>query len=235
MGDRSAIAGVVAKNYGMITVFWMVPMIAFIDVLYVLMIPESLTAAKRAANKPMVTDSQATLIDVNNGSNVEGSNTMASNITKRTNSARPQQYQSWFDRNVRSFVPEQLPHRLGGKYSVVVLMITCFLALMSVLGAMFQSSTYLLYRFKWTGIELSYMGAIQGLSRLLSLTVLLPIIKKLAPAGTKANPALGISFDLKVMIMGLWIEALTFLIYAMTPIGEGFYIGMYSNTMLTIS
>lgn len=229
MGNRSAIGGVVAEKFGMITVFWFLPTIAVIDFLYLLIIPESLTVVKLAGNnKPNMTNSQshATLIEVDGSSNLEGSNTLSSNITKPTTSIPHQHYQLWFDRIIRSVMPETLPHRLGGKYSLIVLMITCFFAILSVMGAMYQSSNYLLYRFKWTGTELSYMGAIQGLSRLVSLTVLLPIVKKLSPSAAKTNPSIAISFDLKVMIVGLWIEALTFLIYAMSPIGEGFYIGM---------
>ncbi|KAG0287061.1 hypothetical protein BGZ96_008969 [Linnemannia gamsii] len=225
LGIGSAIGGVVAKKFGMITVFWFLPTIALIDVLYLLMIPESLTVAKLAGNNKSNmpnSQSQATLIDVDGSSNLERSNTLSPNIAKPTG---PNSHQSWFERIIRSIVPEPLPHRLGGKYSVVVLMITCFFALLSVMGAMYQSSNYLIYRFKWTGTELSYMGAIQGLSRLVSLTVLLPLIKKLSPAGAKTNPAIAISFDLKVMIVGLWIEAVTFLIYALSPVGEGFYIG----------
>lgn len=225
-GNRSAIGGMVAKKFGMITVFWMLPIIGYIDVLYVLMIPESLTAAKLAGNnQPTMTNSQtqATLIGVDTNNSVGPNNTSSSQLIKPATTLR---HQSWVDRVIRSCVPEQLPHRLGGKYSIIVLMITCFFALMSVMGAMYQSSVYLLFKFKWTGTELSYMGAIQGLSRLVSLTVLLPLMKKLAPARAKTNPALGIKFDLKVMIMGLWLEALTMLIYAVAPIGEYFYVGM---------
>ncbi|KAF9154150.1 hypothetical protein BG015_001726 [Linnemannia schmuckeri] len=224
LGIGSAIGGLIAKRFGMITVFWMLPIITFVDVLYVLIIPESLTVVKLAGNnkaKMTNSQSQATLIDVDN-STTEGADTSLRNPIKPATILR---HQSWVDRIVRSCVSEQLPHRLGGKYSIIVLMITCFFTLMSVMGAMYQSSVYLLYKFKWTGTELSYMGAIQGLSRLVSLTVLLPIIKKLAPSGVKTNPVLGINFDLKVMIMGLWLEAVTMLIYAVAPIGEYFYVG----------
>ncbi|KAG0276227.1 hypothetical protein BGZ95_007824 [Linnemannia exigua] len=231
LGIGSAVGGLVAKNFGMIAVFWMMPVIAFIDVVYVMLIPESLTTAKLAGyNQPKLatSQSQATLIEIeNNNSALEGSNAdPSSNPIKPATVPRQQHNQpSWLDRIIRSCVPETLPNRLGGKYSVILLMITCFFALMSVMGAMYQSGNYLLYRFKWTGTELSYVAAVQGLSRLVSLTVLLPIIKRLAPTGAKSNPAIGISFDLKVMIMGLWLEALTMLIYAVTPVAEGFYVG----------
>ncbi|KAF9544789.1 hypothetical protein EC957_011693 [Mortierella hygrophila] len=225
LGVGSAVGGVVAKKFGMITVFWMLPIITFIDVLYVLMIPESLTAAKLAGNNQSTmtnSQSQATLIDIDS-SNSRGPNNKSS--LHPIKPATTPHHQTWVDRVIRSCVPEQLPHRLGGKHSIILLMITCFFTLMSVMGAMYQSQVYLLYMFKWTGPELSYVGAIQGLSRLVSLTVLLPLIKKLAPSRAKTNPALGIKFDLKVMIMGLWLEAVTMLIYAVAPIGEYFYVG----------
>ncbi|KAF9901330.1 hypothetical protein EC991_006257 [Linnemannia zychae] len=235
LGIGSVVGGLVLKNFGMAAVFWLMPIISLIDVVYVMLIPESLTAAKLARySQPKLTSSQsqATMITIDNGSVTEGSSGLASsdptNPTKPATSPRQQSHQSWpswIDRIVRSFVPETLPNRLGGKYSVVVLMITCFLSLMSIMGTMYQSSNYLIYRFKWTGTELSYVGAVQGLSRLVSLTMLLPAINRLAPSGAKSDPAIVISFDLKVMIMGLWLEALTMLIYAATPIAEGFYIG----------
>lgn len=225
LGIGSAIGGMVAKKFGLITVFWMLPIIAFINVLYVLMIPESLTAAKLAGNnQPTMTNSQsqAALIDVDSSNSVGSKNISSRQPVKPTTTLRQP---SWVDRVIRLCVPEQLPHRLGGKYSIIMLMFTCFFTLMSVMGAMYQSNIYLQYKFKWTGTELSYLGSMQGLSRLVSLTVLLPLIKKLAPSRAKTNPAHGIKFDLKVLIMGLWLEALTMLIYAVAPIGEYFYVG----------
>ncbi|KAF9083162.1 hypothetical protein BGX23_011724, partial [Mortierella sp. AD031] len=230
LGIGSAVGGLMAKNYGMIAVFWMMPLMAFLDVLYVLLIPESLTAAKLAGhNKPKMANSQsqATLIEVDNdGAEESRTPSPSSTFNKPRTALHHQQDQpSWIDRVIQACLPEQLPYRLGGKYSIIKLMITCLLALMAVMGAMYQSGNYLLYRFKWSGTELSYVGAVQGLSRLVSLTVLLPLLKRLAPPGSKSNPAVSINFDLKVVIMGLWMEALTMLIYAVTPIGEGFYLG----------
>ncbi|KAG0374892.1 hypothetical protein BGX24_009801 [Mortierella sp. AD032] len=231
LGIGSAVSGLMVKNFGMVAVLWMMPVIAFIDVVYVMLIPESLTVAKLAGHnqsKLTASQSQATVIEIeNNNSTVERSSAVPSSNPIKPDTVLRQQHnqQSWLDRIIRSCVPETLPNRLGGKYSVIMLMITCFFALMSVMGAMYQSSNYLIYKFKWTGTELSYVGAVQGLSRLVSLTVLLPIIKRLGPTGAKSDPAIGISFDLKVMIMGLWLEALTMLIYAVTPFAEGFYVG----------
>ncbi|KAF9095278.1 hypothetical protein BGX29_009117 [Mortierella sp. GBA35] len=180
-------------------------------------------------NKPKMANSQsqATLIEVDNdGAEESRTPSPSSTFNKPRTALHHQQDQpSWIDRVIQACLPEQLPYRLGGKYSIIKLMITCLLALMAVMGAMYQSGNYLLYRFKWTGTELSYVGAVQGLSRLVSLTVLLPLLKRLAPPGSKSNPAVSINFDLKVVIMGLWMEALTMLIYAVTPIGEGFYLG----------
>ncbi|KAF9202839.1 lysophospholipid acyltransferase [Haplosporangium sp. Z 27] len=123
------------------------------------------------------------------------------------------------------FIPEKLPNTLGGKYSVMMLMITCFLALTGIMGATLQISPYLLYRFHFPSEKLGFVGAVQGLSRLAALSLLLPLVKRLAPQTSVSNPALTISFDLKVVVGGLLIEALSMFIYAVTPIGEGFYLG----------
>ena len=93
------------------------------------------------------------------------------------------------------------------------------------LGATYQVSTYLLYRFQWTTTQLSNVGTIQGLSRLVALTVLLPFVKRFSPRASASDPAASISFDLKVVVIGLFIEALTYFLYGATIVGEGFYVG----------
>ncbi|KAF9929330.1 hypothetical protein FBU30_001691 [Linnemannia zychae] len=233
LGFGSALGGMIARKFGLIAVFWMMPVIGIIDLIYVLLIPESLSVARLAENESSRVkkcQSQATLVNINNNDEeivpeqVSDNNSTHSSLS--TIKQEPEHLQmSWIRRLIEAVEPERLPNRLGGKHSIIILMFICFFALLSVMGAMYQSSTYLMYMFKWTGAELSYMGAIQGLSRLVSLTILLPIIRKLAPSGTKSNPVLGINFDIKIMIMGLWVEALTMLIYAVTPVGEGFYLG----------
>ena len=69
------------------------------------------------------------------------------------------------------------------------------------------------------------MGAVQGLSRLVALTVILPLVKRLGPKNSISDPVASIDFDLKVAVFGLLVESLTMFIYGITTIGEGFYLG----------
>ncbi|KAG0053310.1 hypothetical protein BGZ83_001349 [Gryganskiella cystojenkinii] len=218
LGLGSALGGLVVKQFGLVAAFWLMPAIIAIDIIYIMLIPESLTVAALANSNNAKADvritesqSQATLVDPVDDSD-EPQKTVAA-------------AESRLERLKKSLLPEQLPGRLGGKHSVLLLMITCFLALLAVMGAGYQISNYLLYRFRWSTSQLSYVGAIQGLSRLVSLTVLLPFIKRFSPKTTAANPAASISFDLKVVMIGLFIEALTMFLYGATNVGEGFYIG----------
>lgn len=71
---------------------------------------------------------------------------------------------------------------------------------------------------------MSYVTAIQGLSRLVSLTILLPVVKRFAPQHSIPNPMSNINFDLKVAVFGLLLESLTFLIYCVANVGELFYL-----------
>ncbi|KAF9107029.1 hypothetical protein BGX27_008921 [Mortierella sp. AM989] len=216
LGIGSALGGVVVKEFGLITAFWLMPALVVLDILYISLIPESLTVAAREKNQSTKTltssHSQSIAIAVESPLDAD---------TTEQNQHRPNRVEAFF----KSLMPEQLPNRLGGKYSVMMLMITCFLVLTAVIGATYQISPYLLYRFHWSEVKLSYVGAIQGLSRLVALTVLLPLIKRLSPQTSHSDPATSISFDLKVVVMGLTIEALTMFIYGFTNIGEGFYLG----------
>lgn len=94
---------------------------------------------------------------------------------------------------------------------------------------MYQVSTYLLYRFQWTTTQLSNIGTIQGLSRLVALTVLLPFVKRFSP--NNSDPAATISFDLKVVVAGLFIESLSYFLYGASQVGEGFYLGAATSAV----
>lgn len=179
-----------------------------LDAFYVCLIPESLS--KKAMLKSRSAQlSGATLVTVSE------SDTHTQSSSDKTSS-------NWFDRMVvKRLVPDQMPNRLGGKYSLLLLMITPSLALTAIMGAVFQISNYLQFRFKWSLSRISYVGVIQGLSRLVTLTLLLPLIKRFSPS----EPIASIHFDLKIVVMGLMVEALTMLLYGVTTIGEGFYVG----------
>ncbi|KAF9359513.1 hypothetical protein BGX26_012146 [Mortierella sp. AD094] len=217
LGIGSALGGVVVKEFSLITAFWLMPALVIIDIIYISLIPESLTVAALANNRSAKTvttssRSQSTIISVESSDDLD---------TSRSKESRPHCVEVF----IKSLMPEQLPNRLGGEYSVMMLMVTCFLILVAVIGATYQISPYLLYRFHWSSAKLSYVGAIQGLSRLVALTLLLPLIKRLAPRASISDPASSISFDLKVVVMGMLIEALTMFLYGVTSIGEGFYLG----------
>lgn len=175
-----------------------------LNVFYVCLIPESLS--KKAMRKSRSAQlSGATLITVDED--------------VHTQKDKPSLH--WFDRLVKHLVPDQMPNRLGGKYSLFLLMVTAFLALMAIMGAVFQVSNYLLFKFNWSLSQIGYVGVIQGLSRLVSLTLLLPVVKRFSPS----EPVASITFDLKIVVMGLLVEAFTMLLYGVTTVGEGFYVG----------
>ncbi|KAF9386188.1 hypothetical protein CPC16_007697 [Podila verticillata] len=213
MGIGSAVGSQIVKEYGLISVFWWVPAMFLLNVFYVCWIPESLS--KKAMHKSRSAQlSGATLITVSEDVHTQKDKTSL----------------HWFDRLVKHLVPDQMPNRLGGKYSLLLLMVTAFLALTAVMGAIFQVSNYLLFRFKWSLTQISYVGVIQGLSRLVSLTLLLPAVKRFSPS----EPVASITFDLKIVVMGLLVEAFTMVLYGVTTVGEGFYVGGATSSIGTL-
>ncbi|KAG0335700.1 hypothetical protein BG000_007290 [Podila horticola] len=217
MGIGSAVGSQIVKKYGVVSVFWWMPTMFLLDAFYVCLIPESLS--KKAMLKSRSAQlSGATLVTV-------------SESDVHTQSSSDKTSSNWFDRMVvKRLVPDQMPNRLGGKYSLLLLMITPSLALTAIMGAVFQISNYLQFRFKWSLSRISYVGVIQGLSRLVTLTLLLPLIKRFSPS----EPIASIHFDLKIVVMGLMVEALTMLLYGVTTIGEGFYVGGATGSIGTL-
>ncbi|KAF9172325.1 hypothetical protein BGX21_001344 [Mortierella sp. AD011] len=226
LGIGSALSGAIVNGFGLITAFWLMPALVVIDIIYIFLIPESLTVAALTNDRSartMMTSSQSQSTTIS----VESSDNLDTPSASRSKESHPHRVEVF----IKSLMPEQLPNRLGGEYSVALLMVTCFLVLVAVIGASYQISPYLLYQFHWPSAKLSYVGAIQGLSRLAALTLLLPLIKRRAPRATISDPASSISFDLKVVVMGTLIEALTMLLYGVTSIGEGFYLGGMTGAM----
>ncbi|KAF9925722.1 hypothetical protein BGZ67_008484, partial [Mortierella alpina] len=224
IGFGSVAAGLVAKHFGLYAVFfWMVPAIYALDILYVLLIPESLTMAALKQNNLQEAQLQhsgteSTLVQVEDLPGAQPCN--SEHLHKDT-----EPYAHRLEAFITGIVPQHLQARLAGKYSLLTLMIVCFLVLGAVLGVTTQISTYLLYRFHWSNEKMSYVTAIQGLSRLVSLTILLPMVKRFAPHHSIPNPMSSINFDLKVAVLGLLLESLTMLIYSVAAIGELFYLG----------
>ncbi|KAF9559552.1 hypothetical protein EC968_006539 [Mortierella alpina] len=223
LGFGSIAAGLVAKHFGLYAVFfWMVPAIYALDILYVLLIPESLTFAALKQNNLQEeqlphSGTEDTLVGVEESSGAQPC--YSDHLDK---DAEP--YAHRLEAFISGVLPQHLQDRLAGKYSLLALMIVCFLMLGAVLGVTTQISTYLLYRFHWSNEKMSYVTAIQGLSRLVSLTILLPMVKRFAPQHTIPNPRSSINFDLKVAVLGLLLESLTMLIYSVASVGELFYV-----------
>ncbi|KAG0365833.1 hypothetical protein BGZ54_006166 [Gamsiella multidivaricata] len=229
IGLGSVLGGLVAKQFGLIAAFWMLPILAFLNIFYISIIPESLSVATLAENNSQYkslrnSQSQSTLaVPVDRANEESSSQSSGQPRPVAKNNRVP--YSDQVKAFIRGLVPEQLPGGLAGKYSALMLMFIAFLVLMAVMGASVHISIFLLYRFHWSEAKISYVTAIQGLSRLLSMTLLLPLVKRLAPQDVLADPVASIHFDLKLVIVGVLIEAMTMFLYGATPVGEGFFLG----------
>ncbi|CAO3565358.1 unnamed protein product [Mortierella alpina] len=224
IGFGSVAAGLAAKHFGLYAVFfWMVPAIYALDIFYILLIPESLTIAALKQNnlqesQLLHSSTESTLVSVEESPGAQPCNPEYLHEDAKSYSDRLSAF-------ITRVLPQPLLTRLAGKYSLLTLMIVCFLVLGAVLGVVTQIPTYLLYRFHWSNEKMSYVTAIQGLSRLISLTLLLPMVKRFAAQHSTPNPMSSINFDLKVAILGLLLEAVTMLIYSVATVGELFYLG----------
>ncbi|KAF9350743.1 hypothetical protein BGX26_011143 [Mortierella sp. AD094] len=179
--------------------------------IYGMLMPESLTAAKLAKTREI--QSQATVVSVEDNREPDSKKLEQRSLKERI--------ASFFN----GFMPKKLPNRLAGKYSILLLMLTVTLAVASIIAGTSVVSTYLLYRFRWSNAKLSSLASLTGISRLITLTLLLPFLKKLAPHNVLTDPAASISYDLKLVVIGLIVESATLFLYGVTPIGEGFYVG----------
>ncbi|KAG0319880.1 hypothetical protein BGZ99_004855 [Dissophora globulifera] len=219
LGLGAAMGGIIAREYGLIAVFWVMPAIILTDLVYIMMIPESLTPAALAKKSSMpslaTSESQTTIVAVDDETQRLSYSHDATKLK-----------QSRLDAFMKSLLPDQLPRSLGGKHSVLTLMTGCFLAMSATMGAAYQVEPYLMYRFKWPVTKLSALSTVQGLSRLFLLTVLLPVIRRLLPAASPSDLAKNITSELKIVIAALVMDVAMMLIYALSPMGEGFYVGV---------
>ncbi|KAI7821204.1 major facilitator superfamily domain-containing protein [Gamsiella multidivaricata] len=224
----SILGGMVAKQFGLTAVFvWLNPALVILNIFCISMIPESLTVASLDNKRKQQIQSsfeQGEQDGCQNGSDPR-------NLEPFKDTEPHSQYLKAL---IKRLTPEQLPDRLAGEYSVLMLMITSFIALVAIIGVNSNISTYLLYRFRWSEARLSSVMAVIGLSRLVSLTFLLPRFKRLAPQDALTDPVASISFDLKLVVIGLLIESLTFFLYGATPVGEGFYLGGVLSSLGTM-
>ncbi|KAG0303143.1 hypothetical protein BGZ98_006964 [Dissophora globulifera] len=199
LGLGAAMGGIIVREYGLIAAFWVMPAIILIDLVYIMMIPESLTPAALAKKSSMpslaTSESQTTIVAVDD----ETQRLSYSHDAAKLNQSR-------LDAVMKSLLPDQLPRSLGGRHSILTLMFGCFLAMSATMGAAYQVEPYLLYRFKWPVTKLSALSTVQNLSRLFLLT--------------------NITSELKIVFAALVMDVAMMLIYALSPIGEGFYVGV---------
>jgi len=119
---RAAWAGVVVKEFDLVTVFWVIPILGLVNTLFLLLIPESLTwntnKTKTLPNSQSI-DTLVTVADENPAMKQDA------RIASRVEAF------------ARSFVPEQLPNTLGVKHGATKIMIVGFLALTAIIGNFF--------------------------------------------------------------------------------------------------
>ncbi|KAI8362944.1 major facilitator superfamily domain-containing protein [Mortierella sp. GBAus27b] len=218
LGLGAAWAGVVASKFGVIGVFWVIPALTLLNFLYIaIFLPSSASDDARGSGPLSNSHSNDTL--VGSETPVAKYNTT---ISHRIRAA------------IHSFVPEQLPNRLGGKYSVAKVMVVSFLALVAAIGATYQIPTYLMFRFHWAATQISLFSTIQGMSRFVVLMVIVPLIKWYAPGGTATDPVSSIKFDLQTLVGAVFIESLTLLLFGVASFGELFHIGAVTGALGTI-
>ncbi|KAF9353126.1 hypothetical protein BGX34_011789 [Mortierella sp. NVP85] len=205
VGLGAAWAGIVVKEFDLVAVFWLIPILGLVNTLLLLLIPESLTWKPKTLPDSQSLDTLVTVADENPAMKQDAS--IASRV----------------EAFVRSFVPEQLPNTLGVKHGATKIMIVGFLALSAIIGVTYQAPIYLMFRFHWPEAQLGLIATIQGLSRFIVLTSFLPLLKLFVPEGS--NAASNIEFDLKVMMAATFLEAGTLFMYGVATIGELFYLG----------
>ncbi|KAF9105421.1 hypothetical protein BGX27_009631 [Mortierella sp. AM989] len=218
----TALGGMAAEKYGLDFVyFWMAPCLSLTCFVYILLIPESLTSAAISKNRDK--QIQSTVIEVESSHDAHSSKESEQTSLK-------QHIKSFF----KGFTPETLPNTLAGKHGILKLMLA-FTLIMGAVGVVnIMVPMYLLYRFRWTEGKLSYFVSIAGISQLLSMTFFLPYVKKFAPHSALADSVASIGYDLKLVVAGLFIVSMTFFIYGVSPVGEGFYIGCAFGSLGTM-
>ncbi|KAF9429171.1 hypothetical protein BGZ76_001716, partial [Entomortierella beljakovae] len=210
----AAIGGILAEKYGLdIVFFYMGPGITFFLFFYILLMPESMTqeSLDSYGSKPK---GPAIIAEVE-PSSVPHAIGSEDNDSKTT----------YIKAFIRGLTPDQVPNGLAGKHSIMLLMITVTLIMTAVIACMTLIPTYLAYQFHWAEVKMSALTTIMGVFRLFSMAVVLPYIKSLAPKNAVSDPPVSINFDLKLVVIGILIESVTFFLYSFSPIGEGFYIG----------
>lgn len=117
----------VSKQFGLTAVFiWLSPALVVLNIICILLIPESLTAAAQGKNHNHLSQSTVVQVIRPRGSDLRSSERLSTKDTKS--------HASFREAFIKGLMPEQLPNQLAGKYSVLMLMITCFIAMMAIIG-----------------------------------------------------------------------------------------------------
>ncbi|KAF8966697.1 hypothetical protein BGZ46_000336 [Entomortierella lignicola] len=117
----SAIGGIAAEKFGLDFVFiWLAPSLLFLLCLYSMIMPESLTAATMSKNRENYKKSAVILVD----------ETEQPDPKKQEKRSLKEHITSF----INGFMPDKLPNRLAGKYSIPILMLSGTIATGAIIG-----------------------------------------------------------------------------------------------------
>jgi hypothetical protein len=123
---RSSIGAILAKQFGLDFIFlYMSPCVIITVILYLCLIHESLgSIVALSDNEQLNQDNSVNIV------NVENHGETAQEATAKTNSG------TFVESFIRGLIPDQVPNRLGGEYSILLLMAICTLIMSAVVGNM---------------------------------------------------------------------------------------------------
>ncbi|KAF9996210.1 hypothetical protein BGZ80_002435 [Entomortierella chlamydospora] len=215
------LGGLIGKRFGLKFVFvWVAPCLAFLNFVYISLVPESLSEAELSNNR--LQHSQAILAQ-HQESHESGFKHSLTRVLKSAES------------NVRAIakgvVPDMQPNRLPGKYSILSIAVIIFVANTASIALASQMVTYLVYMFHFDETNLAVLLIISGLSRFVYLTVLLPFIKQFAPKDAENDTAVSINFDLKLTCFAVLSELIFFLVFANATSIEIIYVSALISSL----
>ncbi|KAF9150376.1 hypothetical protein BGX20_005717, partial [Mortierella sp. AD010] len=212
-----------AKMLGLTFVFvWMIPGFAALSFLFVSSIPESLSEANLINNRML--HNQPTLVQFQQHESDQKS--LRHSWTQVVTSGKDQ-----LKTFIKGFVPDQLPNRLPGKYSIAIISVIFFLTSAATVGTGSQVMPYLLFQFHWTETELSLFMILTGSSQFLYYVFLLPFIRRFAPKGAHADPAVSINFDLKVAALFSLLGGVSYLLIAVATTNLAVFISVLVGSL----
>ncbi|KAF9354612.1 hypothetical protein BGX26_007556 [Mortierella sp. AD094] len=207
------LGGLIGKQFGLKFVFvWVAPGLAFLNFLYVSLIPESLTEAELSNNR--LQHSQITLAQHQESHESGFKHTLTRALKSAESNVRTA---------LKGFVPDMQPNRLPGKYSILSIAFIIFIASTASIALASQMVNYLVYKFDFDETNLVILFTISGLSRFIYLTLLLPFIKQFAPKEAQNDAVVSINFDLKLTCFAVLSELVFFFLFANATAIETIY------------